>query len=161
MAVASAHDPEVVGSNPALSSFPARFGRAGWGTCAELGGRKWCRVSVDQFVAVAGAVAYLALVNTALGYALWFRGLERLPASRVSFLGLLSPVVAASAGWLVLGQGLNAWQLLGVVLALGSLVAAQRGPAPRVNAAAGTTSPTRPPAAGSTGPRVLHPLVDA
>jgi len=73
--------------------------------------------------------AYLALVNTALGYVLWFRGLERLPADRVSFLGLLSPVVAAVAGWLVLSQSLTGWQLLGVALALGSLVAAQRAAA--------------------------------
>jgi len=78
-----------------------------------------------------GGFAYLALVNTAFAYALWFRGLERLPAAHVSFLGLLSPVVAASAGWLVLGQDLNGWQLLGMALALGSLVAAQRTPGRR------------------------------
>jgi len=72
-----------------------------------------------------GGFTYLALVNTAVGYALWFRGLERLPAARVSFLGLLSPVVAAVAGWVVLEQSLTRWQLLGVALALGSLIAAQ------------------------------------
>jgi len=73
-----------------------------------------------------GGFAYLALVNTALGYVLWFRGLERLPAVRVSFLGLLSPVVATTAGWLALDQSLTGWQLLGVTFALGSLVAGQR-----------------------------------
>ena len=105
--------------------------------------------------------AYLALVNTAIGYALWFRGLERLPAAHVSFLGLLSPVVAASAGWLVLGQDLNGLQLLGMALALGSLVAAQRAPvrrdiaAPRAAAATSAHSAvvTRVPAPpGSYGP---------
>lgn len=78
-----------------------------------------------------GGFTYLTLVNTALGYALWFRGLERLPAARVSFLGLLSPVVAAAAGWLALHQNLTGWQLLGVGLALGSLLAAQRTPTHR------------------------------
>jgi probable blue pigment (indigoidine) exporter len=86
-----------------------------------------------------GGFAYLALVNTAIGYALWFRGLERLSAARVSFLGLLSPVVAAAAGWLVLAQSLTPWQLLGIALALGSLVAAQRTSSHRAS-----TPPSRP-----------------
>ena len=73
-----------------------------------------------------GGLAYLGLLGTALAYALWFRGVERLPAARVSFLGLLSPVVAAGLGWAVLGQALNGWQLAGAALALAALVAAQR-----------------------------------
>ena len=39
---------------------------------------------------------YLGLFGTALAYALWFRGIGRLPASSVSFPGLLSPMVAAA-----------------------------------------------------------------
>jgi len=69
--------------------------------------------------------AYLALVTTGLGYAVWLRGIERLPATNVSFLGLMSPVVATLAGWVALEQGLTGWQLAGMVLALGSLVLAQ------------------------------------
>jgi probable blue pigment (indigoidine) exporter len=92
-----------------------------------------------------GGFAYLALVNTALGYVLWFRGLERLPAARVSFLGLLSPVVAAAAGWLVLDQSLTGWQLLGVGLALGSLVAAQRTPTGRPRMPRATIGQTQMP----------------
>jgi probable blue pigment (indigoidine) exporter len=74
-----------------------------------------------------GGFLYLAVVNTALAYVLWLRGIGLLPADRVSFLGLLSPVVAAAAGWVLLGQSLGAVQLAGVVLALGSVVVAQRG----------------------------------
>jgi probable blue pigment (indigoidine) exporter len=96
-----------------------------------------------------GGFAYLALVNTAVGYALWFRGLERLPAARVSFLGLLSPVVAAVAGWLVLDQSLTRWQLLGVALALGSLVAAQRTSTRYAPASRGSTSPMPTPSVRS------------
>ncbi|SFL43081.1 EamA family transporter [Geodermatophilus ruber] len=73
-----------------------------------------------------GGFLYLATVNTALAYALWLRGVGSLPASRVGFLGLLSPVVAAAVGWLVLGQALGPAQLLGAALALGALVLAQR-----------------------------------
>jgi probable blue pigment (indigoidine) exporter len=70
--------------------------------------------------------AYLATVNTALAYVLWLRGVSLLSAERVSFLGLLSPVVAATAGWAVLGQALTATQWAGSALALASLVLAQR-----------------------------------
>jgi len=72
--------------------------------------------------------AYLAIVNTAFGYAVWLRGIEHLPATNASFLALMSPVVATVAGWAVLGQSLAAWQLVGMVLALGSLVLAQLSP---------------------------------
>jgi probable blue pigment (indigoidine) exporter len=74
-----------------------------------------------------GGFLYLAVVNTALAYVLWLRGIGLLPADRVSFLALLSPVVAAAAGWVLLGQSLGPLQLAGVVLALGSVVLAQRG----------------------------------
>ena len=74
-----------------------------------------------------GGFLYLAVVNTALAYVLWLRGIGLLPADRVSFLALLSPVVAAAAGWVLLGQSLGPLQLTGVVLALGSVVLAQRG----------------------------------
>ena len=73
-----------------------------------------------------GGFAYLAVVNTALAYVLWLRGIGSLPADRVSFLGLLSPVVAAAAGGVLLGQSLGPAQLAGGVLALASVVLAQR-----------------------------------
>lgn len=77
--------------------------------------------------AVAG-YAWLAFVGTALAYVLWFRGLGRLPVTAVSFLPLLSPVVAAALGWLVLGQSLTPPQGVGFALALLSIAAAQLSP---------------------------------
>jgi probable blue pigment (indigoidine) exporter len=73
---------------------------------------------------------WLAGVGTLLAYALWFRGLERLPVTAVSFLGLLSPLVATILGWLVLGQSLTLGQLAGLALALTAIVAGQL-PKPR------------------------------
>ena len=102
--------------------------------------------------------AYLSLIGTALAYTVWFRGLERLSAARVSLLGLLSPVVAAAAGWAVLGQRLTALQLTGMVIAFAAVVWGQR--VPRARAGAGHDGPggrhlgvtlpgrPRPPAAG-------------
>jgi probable blue pigment (indigoidine) exporter len=69
--------------------------------------------------------AYLAIVNTALGYALWLRGVERLPATNMAFLALMSPVVATITGWIVLAEGLTGLQMLGAAVALSALVAGQ------------------------------------
>ncbi|MGY1771269.1 EamA family transporter [Blastococcus sp. SYSU D00813] len=78
----------------------------------------------------AGGLLYLATVNTALAYVLWLRGVGSLPTARVSFLGLLSPVVAATAGWVLLDQVLTPLQLAGMALALATVVLAQRSPVP-------------------------------
>jgi probable blue pigment (indigoidine) exporter len=78
-----------------------------------------------------GGFAYLGLIGGALAYALWFRGIRVLAATQVTFLGLLSPVVATGVGWLVLGQGLSVWQVVGAVVVLGALVVAQRAPKDR------------------------------
>ncbi|MFF2950165.1 EamA family transporter [Kitasatospora sp. NPDC057965] len=68
---------------------------------------------------------YLGLIGAAVAYALWFRGIRALPPTSVTFLGLLSPVVATALGWLVLGQDLAPVQAVGALIVLGSLVAAQ------------------------------------
>jgi probable blue pigment (indigoidine) exporter len=102
--------------------------------------------------------SYLTVVGGALSYGLWFRGVERLPATSVSLLSLGSPMVATLIGFLVLSQDLTDWQSLGFTLALGALVvgslAGRRRPArtevssaraePRCAAQTLTTS-VRPP----------------
>lgn len=72
---------------------------------------------------------WLGSVGTAVAYSLWFRGIERLPVARVSLLGLLSPIVATTAGWIVLGQTLTPVQGVGAALVLGALWLGQRPPA--------------------------------
>ncbi|MFJ6938889.1 EamA family transporter [Streptomyces sp. NPDC101132] len=68
---------------------------------------------------------YLALVNTAVGYWLWFRGIGRLTATSVTLLGPLSPLTAAVIGWAALGQALSPVQLLGMAVAFGATVVGQ------------------------------------
>jgi probable blue pigment (indigoidine) exporter len=72
--------------------------------------------------------AYLATVGAALAYALWFRGIRALSPSSVTFLALLSPVVATALGWLALGQRLTPLQSLGALVVLGSVAIAQIRP---------------------------------
>ncbi|MFJ3439843.1 EamA family transporter [Streptomyces sp. NPDC086081] len=89
----------------------------------------------------AGGYLYLALANTAVAYWLWFRGIGRMTATQVTFLGPLSPLTAAVVGWAALGQALTPVQLVGMALALGATVAGQftgRGGGPGARAVAGT-----------------------
>jgi len=65
--------------------------------------------------------AYLSLIGAAFAYALWFRGIRRLNATDVTFLSLLSPVVATVLGWLVLDQSLSGLQVLGGAVVLVSV----------------------------------------
>lgn len=71
-------------------------------------------------------LGWLALVGAALAYRLWFRGLQKLRhAWQVSILGLLSPLIAVTIGWLLLGQSLTPLQLLGAALVAASVVLTQ------------------------------------
>jgi probable blue pigment (indigoidine) exporter len=72
--------------------------------------------------------AYLTAVGAALAYALWFRGIRALSPSHVTFLALLSPVVATALGWIALGQTLTPVQALGALIVLGSVTVAQLSP---------------------------------
>ncbi|MFE0424148.1 EamA family transporter [Streptomyces sp. NPDC058953] len=92
---------------------------------------------------VAGYV-YLALVNTAVAYWLWFRGIEQLTATSATLLGPLSPITAAVVGWAALGEALTPVQLLGMTLAFGATLVGQWRPAPRP--ASGAAAPPVPPA---------------
>ncbi|MGW0993597.1 EamA family transporter [Streptomyces sp. NPDC002520] len=74
-----------------------------------------------------GGYLYLALGNTAVSYWLWFRGIGRLTATQVTFLGPLSPLTAAVVGWAALGQALTPVQLAGMALAFGATIAGQLG----------------------------------
>jgi probable blue pigment (indigoidine) exporter len=85
----------------------------------------------------AGGYLWLGLVGGLLAYTLWFAGIRVLPVTATALLGLLSPLVAAAAGALLLSQTLTAPQLAGFALALAALVAGQLTPRRR-NGAAGT-----------------------
>lgn len=68
---------------------------------------------------------YLGVVNTALAYMLWFRGIQRLKASAVTFLLLLSPIVAVLLGYIFLNQSFTLTQGIGITLILMSVISQQ------------------------------------
>lgn len=83
---------------------------------APLPALTWLQVS---------AYAYLSLAGALLSYALWFRGVARLPTVAVASLGLLSPLTAVVLGWVLLGQSMTGVTLIGLVIVLISVFAVQ------------------------------------
>lgn len=68
---------------------------------------------------------WLGLVGGLIAYVLWFCGIGTLPVTSVTVLVLLSPLVAAVLGAILLGQTLGPTQLVGFGLALAAIVAGQ------------------------------------
>ncbi|MEU6810534.1 EamA family transporter [Streptomyces sp. NPDC046831] len=94
--------------------------------------------------------AYLIVLGAVISYALWFRGIEELPALAVSFLALVSPVVATILGFVFENEKFSALQIVGILVILVAVMLAQPRPAK-------PQSP--PPGTGPTGeePAVLAP----
>ena len=81
---------------------------------------------------------WLGLIGGVLTYTLWFSGIARLPVASVAVLGLISPLVAAALGVLLLGETLGTVQLAGFVLALAAVAAGQITPGGKPATAANT-----------------------
>ncbi|GAA1347230.1 EamA family transporter [Arthrobacter roseus] len=90
--------------------------------------------------------AWLGLIGGLFTYTLWFRGIGRLPVASVAVLGLLSPLVAATLGALLLGEILSLAQMLGFALALTAIAASQITPTRKAPTNT-TTSVAEPPMA--------------
>ncbi|MDE1668476.1 EamA family transporter [Nocardia gipuzkoensis] len=87
---------------------------------------------------------WLGLIGGLLAYVLWFRGIGTLPVTSVAVLVLLSPLVAAVLGAVLLGQTLGPVQIVGFGLALAAIVAGQL-PAPSRSPFASTPPLERTP----------------
>lgn len=69
--------------------------------------------------------SYLGIFGAALSYAVWFRGIERLPVIAVSFLSFASPLAATVLGMAFRGETLSILQLGGAVAIIGSAILVQ------------------------------------
>jgi probable blue pigment (indigoidine) exporter len=72
-----------------------------------------------------GGFLYVGLAGTVLAYAVWFRGLRRLPAAAVSLVGLLNPVAGTVVGVALAGETFGGTQALGLLLVLTGILAGQ------------------------------------
>jgi probable blue pigment (indigoidine) exporter len=71
---------------------------------------------------------WLGAIGGLVTFVLWFRGIGALPVTSVALLVLLSPLVAAALGAVVLDETLGAVQLVGFVLALAAIAGGQLAP---------------------------------
>ncbi|MDG5821728.1 DMT family transporter [Natronococcus sp. A-GB7] len=63
-----------------------------------------------------GALAYLSIVASALGFLLYFDLLERLGAVEINMVSYVAPVFTAIVGWLYLGEVIDAATVVGFAL---------------------------------------------
>lgn len=74
-----------------------------------------------------GAILYLALFGTVLGFNLYFYVMKRVSAAALSLVTLITPVLALGIGSLLNGETISPQALLGVVAILLGLVSFQWG----------------------------------
>ncbi|MBP7276136.1 MAG: EamA family transporter [Kiritimatiellae bacterium] len=66
----------------------------------------------------AGAVAWLAVMTTAVAYVLYFSGINRVPAARGAMLFFLKPITAMLLAWGMLAEQPGALAIIGAVFIL-------------------------------------------
>lgn len=69
---------------------------------------------------IAGFI-WLGLIGGAFAQLLWFRGIARLEPAIVASLGFLSPVMAVTLGWALIGQSLTLPQIAAILIVMGSI----------------------------------------
>ena len=74
------------------------------------------------------ALLYLALIATIFGYGSWAYLMKNYPASQVAPLTLLVPIVGLITAWLLLDEGLNTIQIVGICLMMLGLAINVFGP---------------------------------
>ncbi|MFE6969125.1 DMT family transporter [Isoptericola sp. NPDC057653] len=108
-------------------------------------------------------LAFLALVQTAVGYLAFYAGLQRgVSATSAALLSLLEPVGATVLAVAVLGEHVTPAAAVGIGLVLGAVLLARDRPAGATAAASSTTSTTtRTTRRGPRGRRRTAPRSDA
>ena len=101
---------------PLLALSLALEGPSPFATLAALSGPGW------------GAVLYVAIVSTVIGYSLWGWLLARHAAAQVTPFALLIPVVGVATAALVLGERLTPAEIAGGAVILGGIALAVLGP---------------------------------
>lgn len=67
------------------------------------------------------AIVYLALAGSVAAFLAFYALIKRLPATKVSLITLIFPVVALILGWIVLGEAIRPRAAAGVALILGGV----------------------------------------
>jgi drug/metabolite transporter (DMT)-like permease len=97
-----------------LMLLPLFLARAGWREYAHLSGVGW------------GAVLFLGIACSGLGYLFWYGALEKVPATAVSALLYLEPLVTLAAGVALLGERVHLTTMVGGLLVLAGVFLVER-----------------------------------
>jgi len=68
------------------------------------------------------SILYLVCIASLFGYASWGKLLVRYPASLISQIALLIPVIGSISAWVLLGETLSYSQIAGTALIMGGLI---------------------------------------
>ena len=85
-----------------------------------------------------GAILWMAIVNTALGFTLWNYTLRTLLAMESSIINSLMTVMIAILGWIFSNESLSRLEMTGVVLVTAGIILVQLRRLRRVNPQTGT-----------------------
>ncbi|MFF7419638.1 EamA family transporter [Streptomyces smyrnaeus] len=115
---------------------------------------EWVPQRIDA--GAVGGYLWLGSVGGLIAYALWFRGIGKLPVGASAPLVLLSPLVATAFG-IALGESLSLLQTLGFVLALAAMLAAQLD-APSLTSRLARSRPAADPIRSAVDPIREEPI---
>ncbi|MCH7765044.1 MAG: EamA family transporter [Acidobacteria bacterium] len=73
-----------------------------------------------------GALLYLIVFGSCVTFVLYYTLLKRMAPVQLSTLTFIEPMIAVAAGWLVLGERLGGYSLLGAVIVLAGVVLVHR-----------------------------------
>ncbi|PYQ66451.1 MAG: hypothetical protein DMF54_07845 [Acidobacteria bacterium] len=104
---------------------------AGWAMLAPFfafraGWREYARVSPAGW----GAILFLGIGCSGLGYLFWYAGLEKLETSRVAAFLYLEPLVTLAAAVVLLGEPVHWTTLAGGAIVLAGVFLVQRARKP-------------------------------
>lgn len=80
----------------------------------------------------AGGIVLVAVVGTVLPFGMFLAALRRLDATRVTVTSTLEPALAAAGAWVLFGDRLTGWQVVGGMLVLAAVAVVSRAGEPAV-----------------------------
>ena len=87
----------------------------------------WASVSLSAWL----GVLYCGGIALALGYMLWNRGVQQVGAARTAVYSNLTPVLVALMAWLVRGDAVTVYHVVGAVIILTGITLTRLGRRPR------------------------------
>ncbi len=72
-------------------------------------------------------VIYLGIFPTAIGFYAWNAALNRVNLSTVSVMQYLTPIMTIAMAWIILGENLNLFKIVGALMVIGGVIFSSRG----------------------------------